>query len=206
MRFVRTGRAFNREGYVMSSPRFLRLLISAALIAALSSNYGTHADYKDSFRRAMKARDRRQWDQVVPSIREAIREKPTATGEPISPYGNFYKRYLPYFYLGEALFRIGDLEQARQAFEESKRQGKALEFSEQRTKINEYLTEIVQRLFPKLVEYAQAAIDLAGQAKERLSGLTGQTHFARVLDENAKLRESRASAVETLDDLCQVPL
>jgi hypothetical protein len=82
------------------------------------------ADYKESFRRAIQARDQRRWSQAVPLFREAIAERPSETGEqiPISGFG-YLVPYLPHYFLGQALAASGDCSAALAELQVSIAQG-----------------------------------------------------------------------------------
>lgn len=80
------------------------------------------ADFRDSYRKAMEAMDRKQWSEVVRHLREAIADNPRE-GERVKLYGLRFETYLPYFNLGAAYLNLGDCAQATNAFETSRSQG-----------------------------------------------------------------------------------
>jgi tetratricopeptide (TPR) repeat protein len=80
------------------------------------------ADFRDSYRKAIEAMDRKQWEEVVRHLREAIADNPRE-GERVKLYGLRFETYLPYFNLGAAYLNLGDCAQATKAFETSRSQG-----------------------------------------------------------------------------------
>ena len=74
------------------------------------------ADARDSYRRGLEAIERGDWTQAAEQMRGAIAEKAQESS------GTF-RRYLPHYYLGLALFELGDCAAAADAWEESVRQG-----------------------------------------------------------------------------------
>jgi hypothetical protein len=82
-----------------------------------------HADYRDSYRKAIQARNRGRWAEAVRFLREAVAEQPRETGERINISGMDFTPYLPHYYLGLALARLGDCEAALDAWRTSEAQG-----------------------------------------------------------------------------------
>jgi len=79
------------------------------------------ADFRDDYKRGIEALERGQWSQAATLFRQAAAERPDEKARlSRSP---FSKRYLPHFYLGEALLEMGDCERALTAWAESERQG-----------------------------------------------------------------------------------
>jgi hypothetical protein len=92
-----------------------------ALLVCLTASVS--ADYRDTFRKAIQARNRGRWADVVRYLREAIAEQPRETGERINISGMDFVPYLPHYFLGLALFRGGDCSGALQAFAQSESDG-----------------------------------------------------------------------------------
>ncbi len=80
------------------------------------------ASYKESYRAGIEAVDRERWDDVARYMHAAIAEQPRA-GERVKIYGMRFEPYLPYFYLGLALYELGNWSGAVAAWESSERQG-----------------------------------------------------------------------------------
>lgn len=97
-----------------------RLPTWAALFVLLAAE--ARADYRDSYRKAIEAMDRKQWEEVARHLREAIADNPRE-GERVKLYGLRFETYLPYFNLGAAYLNLGDCAQAVKAFETSRSQG-----------------------------------------------------------------------------------
>jgi hypothetical protein len=81
------------------------------------------AEYPESFKAGIRAKDFHQWPQVVSAMREAIAHQPQSTGENVRIYGNYVAPYIPHYFLGLGLFRQGDWPGAAKAFQEAQAQG-----------------------------------------------------------------------------------
>ena len=81
-------------------------------------------DYRETFRKAMLARDKRQWPEVRRLLTEAIALNGTESTEriTISGFGNT-EQYLPKYFLGVALRNLGDCPGALNAFAQSEKDG-----------------------------------------------------------------------------------
>jgi len=76
-----------------------------------------------AFREGMRARDGNQWAAVAAHMRDAIRVDPKEDQRRIGGFGPIGgSEYMPYFRLGEALYRLGDCSGALIAWEESEAQ------------------------------------------------------------------------------------
>ncbi len=98
------------------------LLALVALPCALSA-----AGYEEAFRDGMSALDQKKWAVADASFRAAIAANPKEGGKQIRVYGTWLLDYLPHYYLGVALYQLGDVEGAAQEWRESRRQGAILE-------------------------------------------------------------------------------
>ena len=79
------------------------------------------ADFRDDYRQGVAAMEFEEWAQAATLFRQAAAERPEEKARlSRSP---FSKRYLPHFYLGQALLGMGDCEGALAAWSESERQG-----------------------------------------------------------------------------------
>ena len=81
------------------------------------------ADYLQSFKAGIRAKDFRQWPQMVAAMRDAAAQQPQATGENVPIYGNYVVPYLPQYFLGVGLVRQGEWLEAAKAFQEAQAQG-----------------------------------------------------------------------------------
>lgn len=85
------------------------------------------ADYKDHFKDGFNAVERKKWSEAAESLRRAIAERPESGGRPVLIYGRRFEPYLPHYYLGVALYNLGDLDGAARAWREAERQGEVLD-------------------------------------------------------------------------------
>ncbi len=91
-------------------------------------------DYRETFRKAMLARDKRQWPEVRRLLTEAIALNGTESTEriTISGFGNT-EQYLPKYFLGVALRNLGDCPGALNAFAQSEKDGAIQRTGQHRT-------------------------------------------------------------------------
>jgi hypothetical protein len=94
-------------------------------VATVAIGIGVSAQQADDvFRRGIQARDDRQWQQMAQRMREAIALRQQESTDKIGARLGFGgTEYLPYYFLGEALFRQGDCAGAINAWTNSERQG-----------------------------------------------------------------------------------
>lgn len=85
-------------------------------------------DFLDHYKAGLAAIARQDYRTTVDSMRLAINGKPAE--DPRLARKLYLKRYLPYYYLGKALFELGDCPAAIVAWDESERQGVVQKFEE----------------------------------------------------------------------------
>jgi hypothetical protein len=91
-------------------------------------------DYRDLFRKAMVARDRRQWSESRQLLQQAIRINGVESTERITIAGiGNVEHYLPKYFLGLALKNLNDCPGALAAFAQSERDGAIQRTSHYRT-------------------------------------------------------------------------
>ena len=100
-------------------PRLVVLSVMAFLLACLSA-----FAQDDAFRKGIAAQKNGRWADVESAMREAIAKDPKESSRKIGGLLTIGgEEYVPYFFLGEALFRRMDCGGALTAWEESDRQG-----------------------------------------------------------------------------------
>jgi hypothetical protein len=100
---------------------FVAILLAAVMIAPDVSAQ------EDAFRRGLEAREKKQWQAVASLMREAIKLRPQESTEKVrsgvgAVFGAGGTEYLPYFFLGEALYQINQCADAVNAWEISEQQ------------------------------------------------------------------------------------
>jgi hypothetical protein len=95
--------------------------VAAAALASLALALPARADFLDSYREGLVALGERQWAAAAERFRASIAGK--SEEDPRLPRRLYLKRYTPHFYLGRALFELGDCPGALAAWAESERQG-----------------------------------------------------------------------------------
>ena len=97
--------------------------VAVVLLLCLVSSPAAAAGYEEPFRDGMAALDQKKWGVAAASFRQAIASNPNEGGRQIRVYGTWLLDYLPHYYLGVALFQLGDADGAAHAWGESRRQG-----------------------------------------------------------------------------------
>jgi len=100
-----------------TAPRCV-LLIALCLLPSAS-----RADWKREFRDGYRDWERGRFDRAVEAFRRAIADEPTESGQPVTISGMTFRKYYPYFYLGDSLAKSNDCAGAVAAWEASERQG-----------------------------------------------------------------------------------
>lgn len=99
--------------------RAVRRLAFAGLLAFALPGGRVEADYQDSFRQGILQYRAQNWNGTVALMRAAIAERANEDGR-VRITGNDSLPYLPSFYLGDALMRLGDCPGAMAAFERAR--------------------------------------------------------------------------------------
>ena len=102
----------------------LLVFLAAGLLA--SAAHG--ADFLDFYKLGLAAAESEQWTQSAEMMRQAIAHQPDAKVKVKKSL--FFRRYLPHFHLGRALFESGDCRAALESWRESESQGVVTRFSE----------------------------------------------------------------------------
>ena len=83
----------------------------------------TSGDYRDTFRMAITAKNRRQWADARVLLEQAIKQNPVESTEKIPISGSsYFEPYVPNYFLGIALRNLGDCSAALRAWAVSEKQ------------------------------------------------------------------------------------
>jgi tetratricopeptide (TPR) repeat protein len=93
------------------------LSVGAVLLVVLGGHL--FADYQDSFRQGVLQHRAQNWNGTVALMRAAIAERANEEGR-VRITGNDSLPYLPSYYLGDALMRLGDCPGAMSAFDRAR--------------------------------------------------------------------------------------
>ena len=81
-------------------------------------------DYRDTFRMAINAKNRRQWPEARDLFERVIKQNPVESTERIPISGSsYFEPYLPNYFLGIALKSLNDCPAALRAWAQSENQG-----------------------------------------------------------------------------------
>lgn len=108
--------------------RRLSLVIVATSIIGSVAPAIQGAEFLDFYKLGLSAAESQQWSQAAEMMRQAIDDQPSAKVKVKKSL--FFRRYLPHFHLGRALFESGDCPGALVAWEESESQGIVVRFPE----------------------------------------------------------------------------
>lgn len=175
------------------------------------------ADFRDDYKLGIRALESGEWSQAAALFRQAAAERPEEKARLIrSP---FSRRYLPHFYLGQALLGMGDCEAALAAWAESERQGVVSRLPEYQSLVvgrdscreqAETRSASVRSAEVEIANAEAAAVRVARLQTELAPGWTGMDSSLRTRHEEAeqRLRAARsqlavAIAAEDLDGLRQ---
>jgi hypothetical protein len=100
-----------------------RSILPVALLLSMLAAPASWADYRDSYRDGITAAENGDWSEVRQLMQGAIAENPTDSRKKVKLYGTRFKEYIPNFYLGLALYHLGDCAGAIRSFDTSERQG-----------------------------------------------------------------------------------
>ena len=99
----------------MKPTRRSGLLASLLLLLVVPPTYGS--EFLEIYKVGLSAAEAGQWTRSAEMMREAIQIQPIAKAKVRRSF--FFRRYLPYFHLGRALYESGDCRGALAAWEES---------------------------------------------------------------------------------------
>lgn len=80
------------------------------------------ADYQQTYRAGVTAYSRSAWEQTITAMRQAIRDHPAESADTVFIYGTWYEPYVPYYYLGMALYKSGHCADAIEPLEKTQQQ------------------------------------------------------------------------------------
>ena len=137
----------------MDPLRTAALLLAFLFLAAAPGSH-SHDDYRQLFRDGMRRRDMGNWQEALVFFDEALKREPEE-GERVKLYGRRrFPQYLPRFYVGEALFKIGDYPKALEMWEAYDEGGvyAGVLPEDQHAAIEQYREEFKTRFFPSSFE------------------------------------------------------
>lgn len=173
--------------------------LGLAATALLSARPAAAVGFLESYKAGIEALEAGDPQEAAGLFREAAGER---SGEQKRLLGRFYfKPYLPYYYLGQALFQTGDCPGALEAWAESERQGVVLEQDEERASLEQGRTACRQRA--AALESAEAtareALRRAEEAAVRVEAGAASPELAPEWDEgesdSLRLRQREALAL-----------
>ena len=183
-----------------------RRFVAMVILAFIAVTAG--ADFKDSYREGIEALDSEDWNAVARHMQAAIADNPAA-GKKVNIYGMRFVPYLPYYHLGLARYRLGDCQPAVEAFERSLAEGAIRKESDRLASLESMLDDcrgqLASRAPPtpnpavvQAADAADAAIQEATAADNRLDRLVARSDGATVWRANNGLRQRRSTAADAV--------
>jgi len=156
---------------------------------------GFLAAYKDG----KDAIDRGDWTAAAISMRQAIEGRSEEAKR--LPFKGYFHDYVPHFYLGKALFELGNCDGALAAWAESERQGLITERKEYE-EIQQGRRVCEQRIAQQQQRVEQAArdfISMAEEAEEEVAALAAEAEVAAFWNQgDPSLADRQAEAAQLL--------
>lgn len=160
-----------------------RLLVATLLLVAAAPLQS--AEFLEFYKLGLDALEAGEWEKAADLLQTAIDRQPKSKARVTKAF--YFRRYLPHFYLGQALYRAGDCGAAQHAWRESESQGVVTRFPE--FQLLKAGSEACRR--------QQEELELARQqTREVLAAAAAAADSAR--SELAELRRLDASAAEQL--------
>ena len=172
-------------------------------VAALAGTPPASAvDYVEYYKSGLSASEEGEWERVIEMMRRAIELQPEAKQRVKKAL--YFKRYLPHYYLGRALYESGDCEGALSAWAESESQEIVTRYPEyDRLQADRESCLQLQADIERFFESAKGTVASAGasaiEARQRLADLqeTG-TRGAYSLSERLAAAETDLRDAEIL--------
>lgn len=142
--------------------RLARLVLVGWMSAATVTAGGAELDFLDQYKVGLAAAERGNWTGVETAMRQAIAGRPKEDARLGAKL--YFKRYLPHFYLGRALFEQGDCSAALAAWAESERQGVIQRFAAEKRLMDQGRASCRER------EAAAAALEKSSQEARQSLG------------------------------------
>jgi len=182
-----------------SSRRPWLVFAVAALVGTIPASA---VDYVEYYKSGLSASEDGEWERVIEMMRRAIEVQPEAKLRVKKAL--YFKRYLPHYYLGRALFEAGDCEGALSAWAESESQEIVTRYPEyDRLRADResclQLQADIERFFESAKDTVASAGASAIEARQRLADLqeTG-TKGASTLSERLATAETDLRDAEIL--------
>ena len=102
----------------MTRPWAIVVGVATLLAIGTATTLNAQSGFQDAFRDGMAAFEQRRWAAAATQFQRAAQLKPES-GENVRLYGMRFESYLPQFFLGRALYELGDLSGAVRAFDAS---------------------------------------------------------------------------------------
>ena len=172
--------------------RRIQSFLVATLVIGVFAPAARGAEFLDFYKLGLSAAESGQWSQAAEMMRQAIDHQPVAKTKVKKSL--FFRRYLPHFHLGKALFESGDCRGALEAWEESESQGVVVRFSEfqqlQDGRVACSQMSDLEGALDRALRAIQQAEAAAEQSRRRLAALPTSDSAARKLSD----RQTEAEA------------
>lgn len=159
-----------------------RILLAAVLFGGAPA-LASAAEFVEFYKNGMAAVESQQWSVAAEMMQKAIDQQPSAKTKVKKAL--YFRRYLPHFYLGKALFETGDCTGALAAWQESEAQGVVRKFPEyqqiQGGRVACVHMVELQAALGDALRIVESAESAASQARRRLSEVPSTHESLQVL-------------------------
>jgi len=170
-------------------------------LAAGAPGLAVAAEFVEFYKNGVAAAESQHWTLAAEMMRKAIEEQPNAKTK--IKRALYFRRYLPHFYLGKALYETGDCGGALTAWQESEKQDVVRRFPEYQQILEGRLAcgqmADLEGALDKALKAVGSAETSATQARRRLSELPSTVATVpALLDRQAAAEESLGRARQRL--------
>lgn len=186
-----------------------RTLAVVAMVLLVGVGTARAQQQDGAFRQGLEARDAKNWTEMAAQMQRAIdadkNESTRKVGERLGIFGGM--EYLPYFFLGEALYNKTDCAGALRAWDESRRQGVVLKEADKLRTMNAGSTKCesagflpVARLTKEVAD-ARASYEAAVDVGNRFNEYNAEHPEALRSDARTRSEAARAQLQTAYDKL-----
>jgi len=181
-----------------------RLLTILGLVFLLGAP-AARADFLDSYKQGLDAVEAADWATVSVRMKEAIADQPNADARVAKRL--YFRRYIPHYFLGLALFETGDCPGAVRSWGTSEQQGVIQKYPEyQDLQAKRTVCNQIKADREATIASARATIQRAEEASKTIEGLPGpalsslwESGDPSLAQRTAQARRNLTSAQESFD-------
>jgi hypothetical protein len=163
--------------------RVIFTFMLSCLVLLLAFTTPAEAEFKRNYALAKKSYEDGDYSQAVRQFQDAIKDNPESA-ERVKLYGMRYDSYIPYYFLGEAYFKLNDCSAAMTAWNQAIKEGvvqSQAEFSSMQANMANCKVEVID------------VSSIAAQAKTEIDGLDSAVNSFASLESSTQLKSEWSS-------------